>query len=165
MINFTVTGDIEIQARMRAVYPACLSAAISAITDIDQQLAAYIVAEKLSGQVLNRVTGTLQSSIQPIPTVEADGMVTGGVEQVDDIAPYGKFHEFGAYIPAMRGMMHFIDADGNEVFTMHTRGHRLPVRSFMRSALRDNRAAYEQYMLMKCQSAIYEAWQSQGGGE
>lgn len=162
MIEFTVSGEIELQARMRGVYPACLTAALDAITEIDSRLAAFIVDEKLSGQVLNRVTGTLQSSIRPMMPVEVDGIITGGVEQQDEVAPYGKWHEFGAYIPAMNGMMHFLE-DGNEVFTMHTRGHRLPVRSFMRSALRENKAAYESYMLMRCQSAIYESWQRNGG--
>lgn len=158
MINFSVTGDIEIQARMNAVVPACIAAAIMTMGELDQELARYIVEQKLSGQVLNKVTGTLQSSIRPIPAVEADGRVTGGVEQDSGIAPYGKFHELGAYIPAMSGLMHFTDA-GNEVFTMHTRGHRLPVRSFMRSALREFKPVYEAAMIRALQSAVYTAWE------
>jgi hypothetical protein len=158
MINFSVTGDIEIQARLGAIVPSCITAALVTIGELDQELARYIVEQKLSGQVLNKVTGTLQSSIRPIPAVEADGRVTGGVEQDSGIAPYGKSHEFGAYIPAMSGLMHFTDA-GNEVFTTHTRGHRLPVRSFMRSALREFKPIYEAAMIRALESAVFAAWE------
>lgn len=158
MINFTVTGDIELQARMKAAYPACIAAAVETMTQLNQELSRYIVEQKLSGQVLNRITGTLQSSIRPIPTVNVGGVITGGVEQDSGIAPYGKFHEFGAYIPAMRGPMSWTDSEGNDVFTMHTRGHRLPVRSFMRSALREFTPVYEQAMIRSCQNAVFDAW-------
>lgn len=159
MLDYSISGDIEIQVRLKAAYPACIAAAIETMTQLDQELARYIVEQKLSGQVLNRITGKLQSSIRPIPTVEAADTITGGVEQDSGIAPYGKFHEWGANIPAMTGMMQFAGADGSEVFTTKTRAHRLPVRSFMRSALRDFTPVYEAAMTRSCQNAVFDAWE------
>jgi hypothetical protein len=45
-----------------------------------QQLASFVITEKLSGQVLKKQTGLLQSSIRVVPTTSQGGVIHGGVE-------------------------------------------------------------------------------------
>ena len=153
-LQFTITGDIELQARLRGIAPAFLEAAAEAIARVDLDCARFIVFGELHGVVLNWQTGQLADSIRPIPvvTVLSEGIVTGGVEQDDERAPYGKFQERGAHIPTRFGhpVMRWIGEDGNPIFRTRAKGFVLPARSFMARAaesfMPEYRSAVEQAM-------------------
>lgn len=106
------------------------------------QLANYIKAEKLSGQVLKNRTGNLRNSV--FYTMEDRGAVFVGTVDVSmPAAKYGAAHEFGAHIPervpVSAKALHWIAANGQSVFAMRAAAFDLPVRSFMNSALEDRR--------------------------
>lgn len=100
----------------------------------------YIVGSKLSGQVLQHRTGNLINATQPY-TEESAGKIEGGVT-VDNTAPYGRAHEYGAHIPDRYPIraraLHWV-SNGTDVFAMHARAFDLPERSFMRVSLREMR--------------------------
>ena len=48
-------------------------------------------------------TGKLQSSIKKLPTIKANGHITGGIYQDSAIAPYGKAIEFGHATRSKKG--------------------------------------------------------------
>jgi len=56
------------------------------------EVQSHVKDKKLSGQVLNRITGTLSRSIHTQPLEEDAGGITGRVTAGVD-APYGKLHE------------------------------------------------------------------------
>ena len=145
MIQFSLTGDIEIQARLDSVYPSFIASVMHAFNETDAALASYIKDVQLGGAVLQRRTGRLAESVRPIPSVSAAGVVTGGVEQDSAQAPYGRFHEYGAQVPTRFGnpVMRWIGRGGEVVFSRTARGFTLPVRSFMRSALEEYMPVYE----------------------
>ena len=109
---------------------------------------ANLVRRKLSGEVLNVVTGNLRRSI--FEDVEDMGTaVFGRVYGAGDV-PYGAIHEFGGMTNAHEIVarnakaLHFI-LNGEDVYrrrVMHP-GARMPERSFMRSSLADMRAEIE----------------------
>ncbi len=59
------------------------------------QLQSKIVSEKLSGQVLNRRTGVLSSSVVPIPASLDYPKIRFGIEAASGPAWYGKLFEEG----------------------------------------------------------------------
>lgn len=137
-LQLEVTGEIEIQARFRDIAPIFIEESLRAVNQVNSDCVRYIVDGELAGVMLNRQTGNLADSIAAIPAValaEA-GMITGGVEQRDQQAPYGKWHEYGAEIPAMSGnpILAWTGEDGNPVFARRTRAHRLPPTPFMQRA-------------------------------
>lgn len=160
MIDLRVVGGTEIQARMETgLYPAAIAGAMAAMARIDVELQSFIVTQKLSGQVLNRITGKLQESIKTFPVVEAGGTVTGGVYQDEEIAPYGKFHELGAEVPERIGNpLRFVTKEGNVVFATRASAFRLPVRSFMFSSAQEFHSAYDAAMRDEVIGRLQEAW-------
>jgi phage gpG-like protein len=125
---------------------------------LSPELAAFIVTEKLSGQVLNKISGKLQESIAPQGTVVADDSITGSVLQDSDIASYGVIHEFGGQIPARFGnpLMHWIGRDGEDVYRHFAKGFTLPERSFMRAALEDFSPQVEEAIILAVARGIGE---------
>lgn len=159
MIDMRVIGGTEIQARMENLAPAAIAGAMAAMARLDLDLQSFIVSQKLSGQVLNRITGKLQDSIRTFPVVEAGGTVTGGVFQDEEVAPYGKFHELGAEVPERFGNpMRFVTKEGNVVFATRASGFRLPVRSFLFTSAQEFHSAYDAAMRAEVERRIGEAW-------
>jgi hypothetical protein len=151
VIQFTLTGDLEIQARIDHVAPRFVYSVMEAFARTNADLAGYIRDTKLGGEVLNRRTGRLADSVRVIPETVSwfPAVVTGGVEQDSSEAPYGKFHEYGARIPARFGnpVMRWTNEAGETVFATRAKGFDLPVRSFMRSALEEFMPIYESVVL------------------
>jgi len=142
MIDFTVTGDQAVMGRLRAMPPRIHAAIVASMQREMFALAAYVKAEKLTGQVLKTRTGTLRRKVNARVT-ETPETVTG---QVGVKLAYAAIHEYGF--------------DGSESVKAHTRtihqafGHplaapvvvqvqsfsrhmKMPERSYLRSALRE----------------------------
>lgn len=105
------------------------------------ELQSYIVRNKLSGQVLNKITGNLQQSIQQ-NVIEGATEIRGEVFSAGDVK-YAGIHEFGGVIhhPGSDKFQAFQGKSGGMVFTNKTAAHLIPMpeRSFMRSSLAENK--------------------------
>jgi len=113
------------------------------------ELREYIVGSKLSGSPLHRRSGNLASSI--IPTVEGSWPVSRGSVGVDksagsepgQVLKYANALEYGANIPERVPMkaraLHWLAADGSDVFAKRARAFYLQPHSFMRPSLREQR--------------------------
>jgi phage gpG-like protein len=106
------------------------------------ELAEYIRVEKLSGQVLNRVSGALRRSVYPDKRETADS-VSGGARAGLDV-PYAKIHEYGGLIPAHTVVVKNAQAlcfsvGGIKRFAKSVQipDVQMPERSYMRSSLRE----------------------------
>lgn len=144
LLNVTVVGDDQVVAAFERM-PASIVAVLS--RKMDEQmllLQGYIQQSKLSGQVLNVVTGALRRSIHAQPTVVDGDTVVGSVRSSGDVK-YAAIHEFGGRTPAhdifprKAEALSFIGAGGSRVFAkvVHHPGSQIPERSFMRTGLAD----------------------------
>lgn len=143
MMRITMRGDRELVAQLSAM-PSGLRAVLRRrVWSLTLRLQAR-VQRKLSGTVLNVVTGALRRSIQP--TVEETGArITGRVFSTGDVK-YARIHEFGgktrAHIiePKKAAALMFL-VGGKSVFAKRVNhpGSTMPERSFMRSSLADMR--------------------------
>lgn len=117
------------------------------VVQVERLVLEALVKRKLSGEVLNVVTGRLRRSI--FSDVEARGdAVTGTVSQSGDV-PYGARHEFGftgaetvaAHVRTItQAFGHAIAPRVVEVQSF-TRTAHTPERSFLRSSLADRTEA------------------------
>jgi hypothetical protein len=64
MLNVTVIGDREVIQRFAGLPERAHHALVAEVTTLALELQAHVVQDKLQGQVLNHITGRLQSSIQ-----------------------------------------------------------------------------------------------------
>lgn len=141
MLKIEVTGDRELIAKLSELPSRVHDALLRKVTALDLQLEA-LVKQKLSGVVLNVVTGALRRSI--FGTV-GDGQtrVVGKVASSGDLK-YAGIHEFGGktpahdILPSKAQALHFF-VGGKEVFAkvVHHPGSQMPERSFLRSSLAD----------------------------
>jgi phage gpG-like protein len=142
MISAQITGSQQVIEKLGAI-PAKVRAAAKSSLDIwATELAGYIKSEKLSGQVLNRRSGNLSSSVFP-DSSETSTSVSGGARAGLDV-PYARIHEYGGLIPAhvvvvknakalcfsVGGVMRFAKS-------VHIPDVQMPERSYMRSSLRE----------------------------
>ncbi len=115
---------------------------LKVITKETLDLQAYIQTDKLSGQVLNVVTGALRRSIFT-KISDNPGAVQGEVYSSNDVK-YGRIHEYGGVTsahdiyPKNASALHFF-MGANEIFAkvVHHPGSHIPERSFMRTGLDD----------------------------
>ncbi len=140
MITVTVIGREELRARIDAMPSRVHDALLRTITGLALQLEAYVKSDKLSGQVLNKITGNLQGSIHS-NVIDEGTSITGRVYSAG--VNYAAIHEYGGQIPDRYPVnakaLHFF-VGGKEVFAKFARGFTMPERSFMRSSLEDYRA-------------------------
>lgn len=156
-VAFEFENEFEVTARLQGVTPAIISELTSAIELLSPELAAFIIEQKLSGQVLNKVTGQLQSSVRSGPTEISGDAITGTVIQDDSIASYGLIHEYGGDIPSRTGSpMRWIGREGSPIFRNFAKGFTLPERSFMRSALEDFAPYIEESLILAVARGIGE---------
>ncbi len=116
----------------------------------------HIKQDKLSGQVLHVKSGDLRDSIfQENVQNDASG-VTYKVASGGNLR-YAAIHEFGGTIkhPGSDKLQVF-DVGGRTVFTHHTAPHDIPMpqRSYMRTALADNKAQ----IVAAIQGSLKGAW-------
>lgn len=135
-VALSITVDADIAARL-ATLPAALRARLAPVfADVAATLYARVI-EKLDGEVVQRRTGRLQSSIF---SSSDDRSASVGVDT--DLAPYGAALEFGATIPAQliaaknAKALAFL-VGGRQVFAKHVNrpAFVLPPHSFLRTAL------------------------------
>ncbi|KZC23541.1 hypothetical protein RHOFW104T7_13140 [Rhodanobacter thiooxydans] len=142
MIGMQITGGAEVIERLGAMPAKIRAAAKSSLGIWATELAGYIKAEKLSGQVLNRRSGALSRSVYPAKS-ETSTSVSGGARAGLDV-PYAKIHEYGGLIPA-----HQVVAINAKALCFSVAGVirfaksvqipdvQMPERSYMRSSLKE----------------------------
>ena len=140
-----IFGGSEVAARLGSIADRFSEAAKGSLNGWAQELASYIIAEKLSGQVLKRRSGRLSRSVHGYTDAQADS-VSGGAAAGRNV-PYARIHEFGGMIPAhtvvarnARALMIPLK-DGRTIFrrSANIPEVEMPVRSYMRSGLADRR--------------------------
>lgn len=145
MLNITVTGDRELIAKLGAMPNRVHQELVKKVTALRLQLEAKIKGDKLSGQVLNVVTGALRRSIFSATDDEGSAGVWGRAASAGDVK-YAAIHEFGGktsaheIVPDKAKVLAFM-VGGKQVFAarVHHPGSQMPERSFMRSSLGDMR--------------------------
>lgn len=140
MFNVVLTGDRELIAHIDRMPSAVRDMLRRKIRELALRLKGKIQREKLSGQVLNVVTGALRRSIQD-GVEETDTGIFGEVFSSGDVK-YARIHEFGGKTRAHRIYPKKADAlafmmGGRQVFAkwVDHPGSVMPERSFMRSSL------------------------------
>jgi phage gpG-like protein len=143
MIGLQITGTEQVLEKLGAVTGKVRVAAKSSLDMWARELAGYIKAEKLSGQVLNRRSGSLSDSVNKGDTVDTGSTISGVVRAGLDV-PYAKIHEYGGLIPA-----HIVVATNAKALCFSVGGVtrfaksvqipavNMPERSYMRSRLQD----------------------------
>ncbi len=143
MLNVQMIGDKELVARFRAM-PSALRAALIRKTSVLTLMLEAKVKAKLSGQVLNVVTGALRRSIQRRVT-STESSVKGEVYSAGDVK-YAGIHEHGGttpphtIIPNKAQALSFVFMGKQAFFAkVNHPGSKIPERSYMRSSLREMR--------------------------
>ncbi|MGB8422184.1 hypothetical protein [Paraburkholderia sp.] len=140
-----VTGSSQVVERIRRITPNVRAALQERVQRLTIQLQIHVVRDKLQGQVLNVKTGRLQRSISQAVTSDATS-VTGIVSTA---VKYAAAHEYGftGTVNVKEHLRTITQAFGKELkepVTSTVRAHdmkmNLPERSFLRSALADQRA-------------------------
>lgn len=140
MLSVQIVGDKQLMTRLQAMPENVRAALVRKSYQLAIALQRKIRTQKLSGQVLNKRTGALQSSI----FYEVDESSKGVVATVSagkDV-PYAAIHEYGGQtkphvIEAKNAkMLHYIK-NGKDVFRKRVNhpGSKMPVRSYMRTSL------------------------------
>lgn len=110
----------------------------------DIQLAEYIKANKLSGQVLNARSGNLAESVRPVPVTVSGDDIIGGVQAGGGPIKYAGVHEYGVDHPwtiqvkNARALSFVIN--GKRIFAMKVTIPGMAERSYMRTGLDDKTA-------------------------
>lgn len=147
MLSIKLVGDQQLIARLNAMPGRLRDELRRKVTELTLKLEAKVKA-KLSGQVLNVVTGALRRSI--FSTVTAtDVSVVGKVASSGDVK-YAAIHEFGGKTPAHEIVATKAQAlsfmmGGKQVFAKRVNhpGSTIPERSYLRSSLADMKQEIE----------------------
>lgn len=162
IIDFKIYKDLDIIDNLNDTLSQIDEQVLSVLVLASEELAKYIITQKLSGQVLNRRTGKLQESVSAYEASRESFQYTMIVAQDEEIAPYGPIHEFGGHVPervAQSGSaLHWLDPDGKDVFAMRARAFDMPIRSYMRSALEENDAHIQEMVREAVQRTILTNW-------
>jgi phage gpG-like protein len=143
MLNIQITGDRELIARLQSMPDAVRRALLKKVTSLANQLERKIKGEKLSGQVLNVVSGKLRASIFNEVT-QTENSTIGKAASSGDVK-YAAIHEFGGTIQipeiVAKGKAVAFMQGGKMAFYKKVTAHTvmMPERSFMRSSLADMR--------------------------
>jgi hypothetical protein len=142
MAAFKLIGADEVLDRFNSLGADVQACLVVTSQSLAASLQAHIQQDKLSGQVLNRLSGDLAASIAA--TVEiGDGVVTAQVFSANP-PPYAATLEFGGVIPARDVRPVSAEAlsfmiDGRRVFAKvaHIPDVTLPAHSYLRASLQD----------------------------
>jgi hypothetical protein len=140
MLDIKIVGDSAIVARLGALAPRVRARLEATMEKLGLDLHALVIGN-LSGAVLKRRTGRLAQG-QNIRRVDSATEITRGVGFAPSSAPYGVIHELTgarAHIIEARNarVLAFQGHGGETVFRKRVHHPGLPVRSFLRSALRE----------------------------
>ena len=133
-----IIGDVSVKRSIIALGPKMSDLLVKAtnanVADVQNQ----VVTNKLSGQVLRNRSGTLRRSINGKVEV-SDAGIFGSV---GTNIRYGHIHEFGYTGPeTVRAHLRRSKAGNEYSVREHVRQVNMPVRSFLRSSLKDKQAA------------------------
>ena len=156
MLNVTVTGASELTAKFAQMPARAHNRLYAAVAGSCLKLEKYIKTNKLEGQVLNHITGRLQSSIHGDEPPEDNGTtITGRVYSAG--CNYAAIHEYG--FKGTENVKEHIRTHlfGKEVAPFvvpaFVRNVNMPERSFLRSGLAD----MHDQIIASFQKAIAEA--------
>jgi HK97 gp10 family phage protein len=155
MLNIVITGDREVIQRFEAMATKVHTALLAEITKQALDLQAHVVRDKLQGQVLNHITGRLQSSI--MHEVNDNGKSIIGRVYSNNSVNYAAIHEFGGTVPdryPVNGKALHWMSGGQDVFAKFARGFTMPERSFLRSSLEDYKSRIIDGMTAAVQKAV-----------
>lgn len=125
-------SDQRVRAWLQSMPPKLTAALYQEMQRQMIGLRNYIVANKLSGQVLDTKHGTLRRA--QIPTVEQQGNIIVGIEATDPTASkYGFLHEYGGTFTVREHLRN--TSHGTRTVREHS--ITFPERSYMRSSLRE----------------------------
>jgi HK97 gp10 family phage protein len=141
MIKAWIEGTAGVISRLDQV-PGKVAAALRRAVEAEAiKLTAYVKEQKLSGQVLNMQTGTLQRSIDYQLQDDGDRIAAS----VGTNLIYAAIHEYGGttrthVIEARNVKALAFQMSGQDVFCKRVNhpGSHMPERSFLRSALSEN---------------------------
>lgn len=141
----TIAGAEGVVVRLQAASPALRGRLEKAVERVTITLSGYVKAEKLTGQVLKNRTGRLRRSINH--SVTSSGQAIVGT--VGTNVSYARVHEFGfTGAQSVRAHVRTIkQAWGKPIAATqinvktHARTVKIPARSFLRSALNDQRTS------------------------
>jgi phage gpG-like protein len=142
MAALKLTGADDLVQRFNNLGADVQASLLATSQTLAAGLQAHVQQDKLSGQVLNRLSGDLAASIAA--TVEiGDGVVTANVFCVDP-PPYAAILEFGGVIPAHEVRPVSAEAlsfmlDGRRVFAKvaHIPDVTVPAHPYLRASLQD----------------------------
>ena len=145
MIIGTVTGDKAVIDKLHSLPQKIRQQLADEIKRQWFALQSHVVRNKLSGQVLKRVTGNLASSINVGGKDSASEFVESGqgdiIGRVGTKVRYGRIHEFGGTVTVKAHTRRFNKVYGRPVTpgVMEVGAHSAtyPERSFLRSSLND----------------------------
>jgi len=108
------------------------------------QLQTKIIVTKLSGQVLRKQTGFLQSSVRLLPTTDVGSTITGSVAVTGARRDVAMIHTMGmdrAYevMAVKRKVLAWAGADGKMAFARRVMHPPIPAKPFMWPTLEENR--------------------------
>lgn len=143
LLNIALTGDRQLMAKLDRMPLAVHQSLKLKITMLTLKLEKRVKADKLNGQVLNRISGRLARSIAS-KVVDTPESIVGSVFSSGDVK-YAAIHEFGGQtaphliVPKNANVLAFMGKSGNQVFARKVNhpGSKMPKRSFLRSALTD----------------------------
>lgn len=141
LLNVTLVGQKELIAKLSAMSAKVGDELFKTVTSLALYMENYVKSNKLAGQVLNHISGRLQSSIHS-RVARAAASVIGSVFSAAPM-PYAAIHEFGfnGSENVRQHMRSVLFGREVEPFSVgpFTRTMHMPERSFMRSSLADNR--------------------------
>jgi phage gpG-like protein len=157
MINFTI-DDRALRRKLEGLPGRARIMIERAVSSVTLKLEAR-VKERLSGETLQVRSGNLRRSIHSV--VESDSTSITG-EVVSSGVAYARIQELGGkvhipeIVPTKAQALHFMGADGKEVFTKHVRAHdvTIPARSYMRSSLEEQKQAIKDELTRAIREAI-----------
>lgn len=144
MFTVELIGDKALVQRLTAMPSGVQQSLRRKVTSLALQLEA-LVKRKLSGDVLNVVTGALRRSISEeittTPTSVSAKVFSSGDVKYAAIHEYGGTIDIPEIVPVKAQALHFV-INGKDIFAMRVRAHTvtMPERSFLRSSLDDMRA-------------------------
>jgi hypothetical protein len=155
MLRISFNGsDERLVEALRAKGPRIIQVLMSKLNELMIQLQSYIVAQKLSGQQLRRITGKLAGSIRYIPTTLEGTKIVGAVEGAGGPAWYGKLYEdtdaggtggvsHSWQITATKARALSFVVDGRRVFARSVTHPAMSARPYMTPSLDENAADIE----------------------
>lgn len=145
MLKIKFVDRVEDLSIFRDRKAEILAGVFTKTSELMIRLQAHVVTQKLSGQVLRRITGVLASSVQAQPTrVEGDrviGEVTAGTGPSNVYAwthELGGSHDF-TIVPTKAKVLRFLSTSGEEIFRRSVHHPPLPARPFAEPSLDEMR--------------------------